>query len=164
MHKFSKHVLSNCTYWKDPKNLDEINLEEILDNADNDGIHVVINDEDQCYFRTEEEPEENSDDESTEEYEDADMDDEAYEIIEEGETQQYEESQDEYLNNDGQYVDQQNQYEYVNESNFEDTNTTSVEHNTLGTKKAIFNLNLGEFTIDDEAISHQEYVQSETQS
>lgn len=45
MNKFSKHVLSNCSYSADPISMEHLMLEDILASVDNDDFHVVLADD-----------------------------------------------------------------------------------------------------------------------
>lgn len=104
----------------------------MLENADREGTHVIFNNEDQpCYIELDEFQE-----------------GEEYELVEETDNIFTEnvDSQSQ-ITYEHHYGNQENQSEYYeNEDNYQ----VEVEHNS---KKAIFNLNLGEFTVDEDAVS-----------
>lgn len=77
------------------------------------------------------------------------MGEETYEVFESTEDNQYDESQSEYADYANQYPNQVNQSEFGDQSQSEHVN--DVKQGEYGTKKAIFNLNLGEFTVDEDA-------------
>lgn len=145
VHKFSKHALSNCSYWQDAKNLDHINLEDILADADKEGIHVILDDDDdeRGYVKLDDDEFEEMPVENYIQKYEADGTEESYEVVEDPDELQYEP-----INNSHD----EDHYEYVNQSQYEPA--VNVKQDNSTSKKAIFNLNLGEFTVDEDHASN----------
>lgn len=115
-----------------------MNLEDILADADNEGIHVVLDDdEDRCFIELEEDEFQESQDGVENDQEGEEGGEEVYEVID-----------DSYDESNGEHVTYKNQYENENVTHYEPIININQEKNN--TKKAIFNLNLGEFTVDDD--------------
>lgn len=162
VHKFSKHALSNCTYWQDAKNLDQINLEDILADADKEGIHVILDDdEEQCFIELEDDEFEKHEEKYIQQYQQVEDHGEAFEVVEHTEDSQH--SQDHPVQNDhtgyiSHYPNQEHQYGYEKPRHYEPE--IAIKQENYDGKKAIFNLNLGEFTVDEDPASHPEEFQN----
>lgn len=142
VHKFSRHALSNCTYWQDAKNIDHINLEDILANADKEGVHVLLDDnefvelEDDEFCQTQEDNYEHRD-------HDVESNENAYQMVDVADDSQFSEHQNEHANFVNHYViHSENQYAHEN-------------HTKQKNVKGNFNLNLGEFSVDDVKTHHE---------
>ncbi|XP_023017074.2 uncharacterized protein [Leptinotarsa decemlineata] len=139
--KISKHIQSRCQLWEDSISPEHLMLEDILNSADKEPIHVVLDPDD---------------DEYVEEYQ--------YDQVE-GEQEQHVQ----YISSidDGQnYVVDENgqvmsvltedvlESEIVQDDNFVEINENEVLIETT-TNQGVFNLNLGEFTVEVPSSSHE---------
>lgn len=154
VHKFSKHTLSNCTYWQDSKNLDHLNLEDILNNADEEGLHVLLEDdgEEHCYVEINNSQYEGGTSTVSyiQEYQESEENGEIFEVAESTEEIQYEESEEiSYVTQHPNQAD----HAYGSQSKYKSVIDNKQKGNT---KTAIFNLNLGEFTVDEDATPQPE--------
>lgn len=83
---------------------------------------------------------------------------ESYEVVEDPDELQYDQYQNEPINNSHDYKNDEHHYEYVNQSQYEPA--VNVKQDNSTSKKAIFNLNLGEFTVDEDHASNSEEFQN----
>lgn len=155
-------MLSNCTYWQDVKNLDHINLEDILADADKEGIHVILDDdEEQCFIELEDDEfEEQHNDRYIKKYQQEEDCGETYVVVEDTEESQHSQNhvQNDHTNYINHYTNQEHQYSYGNPRHYEPE--IAIKQENYDGKKAIFNLNLGEFTVDEDPSSHPDEFQN----
>lgn len=131
--------------------------------ADKEGIHVILDEDDdeQRYVELEEDEFDETQDENYIQQYEGEGNEDTYEVIEDPYKSQYHQNQGEHISNATEYENQENHYLYVNENQYELEINVKQQQST--SKKAIFNLNLGEFTVDEDAQNPEEYQKAESQ-